>query len=111
MELAKQLADWKTTLHIPGLNWEDDATVGRKPQEHENNTTKLSFNGVSYDMIDPRLLLTANLQTRYKLILYLIHRPYIYKVLHEKDMIQSDDLRGCEAAFHVGVIQIVYLKS
>lgn len=55
-------------------------------------------------MLDPQLILTASLQTRYKFAEYLIYRPYIYKALHTPELVTHDDLIGCDKALHVRLL-------
>jgi hypothetical protein len=57
-------------------------------------------------MLDPNLILTASLQTRYKFALYLIYRPYIYKALHTPELVTKDDLEGCAKALYVSSCEI-----
>jgi hypothetical protein len=99
-ELAKQLYDWRDALP-PHMRWEDDATLGSSQESLAHTPVELEADGLSYQMLDPRLILTANLQTRYKFALYLIHRPYIYKALHTPDQVTAEDLKGCAMALRV----------
>lgn len=102
--LAQYLQDWRNKLP-PELNWDGDATLCSSPETYpETIYVSLDGDGFSYNMLDPMLILTASLQTRYKYALFLIYRPYIYKALHTPDAMTQEDLIGCEKALHVSLL-------
>jgi len=96
-ELSMQLELWRDHLPIP-LQWTESTALRLTTHLDHPETVLLRAEGIPYKMLGAELILTASLQTRYKLAQYLIWRPYIYKALHFEGSITSYDLRNCEKA-------------
>lgn len=95
-ELFRQLQAWRHHLP-PALRWHDDDAVEMLLQDALPGDGELGNNSI-YQLPNPTMLLNSSLQTRYKYVMYLIYRPYIYKALHEPDTITTEDLEGCKKA-------------
>jgi hypothetical protein len=99
-ELSNQLHSWRDYLP-PTLRWHDEGTIQDAPEGIVAECKVLRHGGLPYEIIDPVLLLNSSLRTRYKYVMYLIYRPYLYKALHEPDSVTTTELQGCKTALLV----------
>jgi hypothetical protein len=85
------------------LNWNDEnPNVGIETRNTSGawQQTVLGDQLMS-PILDMKMVLHASLRTRYKYALYLLWRPYLYKVLHFPDSSTNEDLQCCIEAFKV----------
>lgn len=124
-QLFRRLTEWRGILP-PSLHWpEEDSTCFPIANTSPSRTDARIFD----QALDPRLskapeqsgepLFTADLdseptkyrfaydiqvallRTRYYHAKYIIHRPYIYKVLHFPDQMSEDDVNGAAECLQV----------
>lgn len=104
-ELSNQLHSWLDHLP-PTLRWYDESAIQDAPERTEAESKVLRHGGLPYEIVDPVLLLNSSLRTRYKYVMYLIYRPYLYKALHEPDSVTTTELQGCKTALFVRSIRL-----
>jgi hypothetical protein len=94
------------------LNWNDEnPNVGIETRNKSGAWQQTVLGDrLTSPILDMKMILHASLQTRYKYALYLLWRPYLYKVLHFPDSSTNEDLQGCIEAIKVTFIHSSIVK-
>jgi hypothetical protein len=101
-ELTHQLDTWRSTLPQQ-LQWSDNERFGFTEVEPAATSPRLSFfsslRNVGPSKIDHNVdIAVAQLRTRFYHARFLVHRPFVYKALHARELMTPGDRAKCSLA-------------
>jgi hypothetical protein len=101
-ELIRQLDTWRNTLP-QRLQWSDNERFGFTEVEPTATSPRFSFfsslRNVGPSKIDHNVdIAVAQLRTRFYHARFLVHRPFVYKALHARELMTPGDRAKCSLA-------------